>query len=678
LALIACGDNRAAPDASMDSLPDAQEDALVDAPDAMIDAAIDAAPFCGDGVLDPDEECDTGLRGLSNDGCSSTCGMESLVFSTPTREMMLPRARHSLAYDVSRERTVMFGGERDVQGTRVPIDETWEYDGASWQPKTPTVRPSARTGSAMFYEDERTILFGGSGLADTWAWDGTTWSLLTVTTTPTGAVAGAAYDRQRSVGVLVTLDGTWEWNGDDWSLAGPGRGGVISYAGAGRVAAIGSEGVSFWNGTSWASIATARWATEPVAATYDPARGRLLAVAYDLDISSFALRVFEWTGSEWAHLPSVGDAPVLRRTPFVFDEANDALVMFGGGDSPASGRDTWTWDGTWHQRFESLPPPRHSATVDFDTRRGSIVMFGGVGQSVLRDDTWAYRSGAWTAVAATTRPEARINYGSAFDEERGVLVVYGGQISYWQLDQDIVKVEDLWELDGTTWTRRIAPAPIAQEDGIFFRATYDRTHHYTMIVTPERTLTWDGTNLVERTPPPTPPGSVQFDAKRGVTVLSDSEHVYEWTGALWLDRGAQGAIGPMVYDPNRATMIIWTFDDGLWEWNGSTTTRLTTSSPYNYYEPPIYDRSTRSFFRFGPTSGWDTNVVRWESDEAEEQCDGTDTDLDGLVRCDDPDCWWRCTPRCPPYASCDPAAPHCGDNTCSELEDVALCPSDCS
>src|SRR5262249_25240771 len=62
-----------------------------------------------------------------------------------------------------------------------------------------------------------------------------------------------------------------------------------------------------------------------------------------------------------------------------------------------------------------------------------------------------------------------------------------------------------------------------------------------------------------------------------------------------------------------------------------------------------------------------------------ETCRGGDTDGDGLEGCDDPDCWARCTPDCPPGASCPENAPRCGDGTCNLLlEDCHLCPLDCA
>jgi hypothetical protein len=54
-----------------------------------------------------------------------------------------------------------------------------------------------------------------------------------------------------------------------------------------------------------------------------------------------------------------------------------------------------------------------------------------------------------------------------------------------------------------------------------------------------------------------------------------------------------------------------------------------------------------------------------------------DDDGDGLMGCDDPDCWPRCAPLCPPYTTCPVDDPRCGDGACASLESRALCPQDC-
>jgi cysteine-rich repeat protein len=73
----------------------------------------------------------------------------------------------------------------------------------------------------------------------------------------------------------------------------------------------------------------------------------------------------------------------------------------------------------------------------------------------------------------------------------------------------------------------------------------------------------------------------------------------------------------------------------------------------------------------------DTWTLTWASDRPAEACVGLDADQDGRFGCDDPDCFGRCTPRCPPGTLCDPAWPRCGDGVCSGLESCRLCPADC-
>ncbi|MDQ3991471.1 MAG: kelch repeat-containing protein, partial [Actinomycetota bacterium] len=73
---------------------------------------------------------------------------------------------------------VLFGGD---DGHRWPIDETWEWDGATWRKRNPPERPTKRQGHAMAYDAGREVivLFGGEGIsgaqADTWEWNGQIW-----------------------------------------------------------------------------------------------------------------------------------------------------------------------------------------------------------------------------------------------------------------------------------------------------------------------------------------------------------------------------------------------------------------------------------------------------------------------------------------------------------------------
>jgi hypothetical protein len=76
----------------------------------------------------------------------------------------------------------------------------------------------------------------------------------------------------------------------------------------------------------------------------------------------------------------------------------------------------------------------------------------------------------------------------------------------------------------------------------------------------------------------------------------------------------------------------------------------------------------------------DPFALRWEAQTRYETCVVPDSDGDQLKGCADPDCWWACTPECPPGSpmSCMAGTPSCGDGTClGPGEDCALCPADC-
>src|SRR5687767_936871 len=89
------------------------------------------------------------------------------------RHLAERRADHAMAYDLGRQRVVLFGGRAPGFG-----QDTWEWDGATWTRRFPANSPSARGGHRMAFDSvrARVLLFGGTDgsgvLNDTWAWDG--------------------------------------------------------------------------------------------------------------------------------------------------------------------------------------------------------------------------------------------------------------------------------------------------------------------------------------------------------------------------------------------------------------------------------------------------------------------------------------------------------------------------
>ena len=92
-----------------------------------------------------------------------------------------PRYWHSMSYDSTRNRTVMFGGF-NASGD---LGDTWEYDGSNWTQINPTVSPSPRAETRMAFDPARnvTVMFGGGDavgvFSETFEYDGSTWTLVT-------------------------------------------------------------------------------------------------------------------------------------------------------------------------------------------------------------------------------------------------------------------------------------------------------------------------------------------------------------------------------------------------------------------------------------------------------------------------------------------------------------------
>jgi hypothetical protein len=80
----------------------------------------------------------------------------------------------SAAFDRARSQTVVFGGLTTVNLDDPLVNDTWEWDGALWR-QIQDMGPSRRTGAAMAYDVNRNrmVLFGGFGpnearYSDTW------------------------------------------------------------------------------------------------------------------------------------------------------------------------------------------------------------------------------------------------------------------------------------------------------------------------------------------------------------------------------------------------------------------------------------------------------------------------------------------------------------------------------
>lgn len=130
-------------------------------------------------------------------------------------ENTFPSARSLASVTSFDGQIVMFGGST---ATGSSSDETWTFDGGTWEKLAPSVSPPARIRAAMVSLGNSVVLFGGQGnsrLADTWGWDGTTWTQASPLTAPIGR-AGAQFALLNGNAVLFGGFYSGDYFSDTW------------------------------------------------------------------------------------------------------------------------------------------------------------------------------------------------------------------------------------------------------------------------------------------------------------------------------------------------------------------------------------------------------------------------------------------------------------------------------
>jgi len=308
--------------------------------------------------------------------------------TTWTAPSSTPAARDqtAMAWDSVRRRLVLFGGHYYVPGPIVPDafhGDTWEWDGTVWALRA-TTGPAARAGHAMAFDSSRnlTVMFGGARLeqpnppisrvlGDTWEWDGTTWVQRANTGPLSRELHGLVFDSARNRTVMfgglhydpgvpgANLADLWEWDGSGWmqrQVLGPSARNSFGFAfdsGRGRAIMFGGTPCSNGNpcGDTW-----------------------------------------EYDGVAWYFRDNMGP-PARASTALAYDAARARTVLFAGRQTSVAQADTWEWDGSaWSQIASggSLSLFSHAMAYDGFNRR--TIVFGGFTTSYLLASTFAYHT----------------------------------------------------------------------------------------------------------------------------------------------------------------------------------------------------------------------------------------------------------------------------------------------
>jgi hypothetical protein len=359
-----------------------------------------------------------------------------------------------LAYDVSRGRTVLFGGVGSC-GSNVYTNEVWDWAGnplagpGTWTNRTGGVGlvPAARKNHAMSYDPVRrkVVLYGGMSdggvaqgtltpLSDTWELDPDTgsWTEVLVTSAPGPRYGTAmAYDRTRNTTILFggmkytpsppayTFDGeTWEWNGNTrvWTKLAPATSpgarylqAMVGYVrgGVNKILMVGGAGSLVGTDTTW-----------------------------------------EWDGAaggSWSNR-TPGTGPSVRGSPgLAWDADRGLVVMYGGYDysavsAPWDKNDLWTWNGSaWSPVTVASAPPLRTNAFGFvhDLARRKLLLWGGMDRSSYNPlaDVWEWdaATGGWTERTPSRGVvPARESLAAYYDPVRGAPTMFGGGGNFWE------------------------------------------------------------------------------------------------------------------------------------------------------------------------------------------------------------------------------------------------------
>ena len=554
-----------------------------------------------------------------------------------------PRNGSALAFDgnANSSSAILFGGET---GTTLQND-TWSLTGLSWTQRIPANSPSPRKDASIAFDASRGryVLFGGNNgadLADTWEWTGTTWSQRAPLLSPP---ASSGRPMARSAGQQALLfqrgNSSWRYDGTTWNeslqpappparyyhkmVTNTSTREVILFGGGGLAGNL--DDMWTFDGTSWHDITplqrpAARFSH---AMAYDAARGTiLLHGGYGLASGD----TWTYDGVSWTQRAGVN--PGYRgHAAIAYDSSRQRVILFGGtpgGVGPYTGsNDTWEWDGSsWTLASPSnSPPPRYLASMAYDPTRNYTLLCAGISGSNNLSDTWLFDGTSWTNLPVTGGPSGG-DFTAAFDSSTNRVVFTYDTVAF--------------AFDGTNWTQfpatdgrtrsvsGLTPSPNGPGVILFGGTTNGLGSGSVNDTWHLQGTAWTQLALI---PPDVTNYAIAYDPLRDRTVLFGgtsagvrSQETWEWAGAAWIRIPIAGAIpaartrASMTFDPERGVCVLFGGEvapgveiDDTWEYDGqSWTERFPTHTPGSSSGHSLgFDSARRLTVAFGPRGTWD-------------------------------------------------------------------------
>ena len=254
----------------------------------------------------------------------------------------------------------------------------------------------------------------------------------------------------------------WLWNGREWTMRRMGDGpGVASLVVAasdperksvlifGGFSVLGRQRYGPPMGELWELTAEGAWRRPPAeglqpgprhhhAGAFDSARGRFVIYGGIDSTDTWVRDVWEWDRTRWHRIQTPSGPGERAHHAMCFDGKRGRVVLRGGTNpSKARPTDTWEWDGhAWHQTATDGPDSGGGYRMAYDSERGVTVLFGG--------NTCLWDGVRWTRAETSPSPPARTVHALAYDPARKRVVLYGGTV-------DQKDISDTWEWNGAQW-----------------------------------------------------------------------------------------------------------------------------------------------------------------------------------------------------------------------------------
>jgi hypothetical protein len=193
---------------------------------------------------------------------------------------------------------------------------------------------------------------------------------------------------------------------------------------------------------------------------------------FDVVVNGDSPQTFQWLKDG---KPLINDARYSQVTsntgPYVFnmltiqdtriaDNGRYSVLVTGPCGTNTSPAASLTVSKPWTLISTNGPQPRYQHGMAYDEARGVTVVYGGqLSGNIPNGETWEWNGNTWF-LRATNGPAARFGVSMAYDSARGKTVLFGGIVNNSSSYNDYRG--ETWEWDGSQWTLQTTNGPAAR------------------------------------------------------------------------------------------------------------------------------------------------------------------------------------------------------------------------